>query len=220
MKASRPLYISSHCDIHSEVATEMSTTQHKPSKRWLPTVPLKLSLSTTFVAVTLCGLFFALVRGSVMVLGAYAAFLACVFVLARRRGRKAIVACLVATSIFATIPWCDVGDGVFIAIQGTQRLPTIPISNQLRNVLKPIYDVSALPLEIPAFFIGGSLADVVYFSGEGRQVVRPFVVFVFWASISLMIAVAFMMAEVELLTSFRTRDHSAVDGDKSKTGDV
>ncbi len=220
MKASRPLYIFSHCDIHSEVATEMSTTQHKPSKRWRQTVPLKLSLSTLFSAVTLCGLLVALVRGSEMVLAAYIAFLACVFVLARRRGRNAIVACLVVTSIFAILPWCDVGDGVLIAIQGTQRLPTIPISYQFRNVLKPIYDVSVLPLEISAFFIGGSLADVVYFSGEGRQVVRPFVVFVFWASVGLMIAVAFMMAEVELLTSSRTREDSAVDADKSRPGGV
>lgn len=157
----------------------------------------------------LLGICLALTRGFDVLLGVYAVFLVCVYYFARRMGRKGIIACLMITSMFSIIPWCDVGDGVFITLRGTQLLPTMPISNHLREALKPIYGVSALPLELLDLFAGESFYNVISFRG-GRGVM-PFVVFVFWASVSLMFAVAFMMAKIEQMTSSRTKSHPASD---------
>jgi hypothetical protein len=175
--------------------------------------PPKFSLAALFFAIALVGVCLAFLGDVSIVLKAYAAFLACVYFSARRMGRKATIACLVITSMFSIIPWCDVGRGVFV--YGTRRLPTIPVSDGIREALGSIYEVSTIPLALLTLF-DEDFDSVICFAGG---TVKPFVVFLFWASVALMFATSLMMFKFERMISSRPKSHppaAAGDSDQAR----
>lgn len=81
---------------------------------------------------------------------------------------------------FSALPWLGAGHGTFIETYGHHLLPRL-------KILPPnglgLYDLAAIPLHLLAIVPGFEYA--IYFSGEGRAVVRPFMFFLFWGFIGL-----------------------------------
>ena len=150
-----------------------------------------------------------------IVLGVYGTLLVCVYFVARRMGRTTAATCLVVVLFLAVVPWFGVGRGVLIAIGTEQRLPTIPTPASARDILRGIYDISALPVEVPAFFFGGSFAHFAYFANS--HTVRPFVVFVFWLGIALTVGAAGLVRIVQARFERHRRAAAAITRSHSET---
>ncbi len=133
-------------------------------------------------------------------LGLNTVFLLGVYFFARQMSRKVMLVLFFVAITFAATPWFGVGRGVFIPFSGWPRpLPTIDVSGQTRDVLRPIYDVAALPLAA-ATILGEEFSDFVHFADAG--VVRPFVVFVFWLDVALTV---FLAVVINAIRSNRDR---------------
>ena len=97
----------------------------------------------------------------------------------------------ITSLVFALLPWLGFGGYAFFVPGTGVELPRLDVlSEEWIPLARQLYSVMELPLyllgEIPP------LDDLVFFQGEGRVTVRPFMVFVFWllvGSASIWIAI-------------------------------
>lgn len=110
--------------------------------------------------------------------------------LLRQRGRLALAA---IGLLFALVPWTGVA-GVDFRYPGTDKpIPTLNLrGNGLASIMQPPLRLFYGCAEFPLHFIGETSEDAdtfVYFGGEGVARIRPFVVFMFWSSIFIVVVV-------------------------------
>jgi hypothetical protein len=92
------------------------------------------------------------------------------------RKRLALVGC-VAFGL-SLLPWLGLGGYAFVVPGWGIVLPRLHLIHSTF-----LYDAISIPLQFIALI--PPLDDIIYFSGEGRATVRPFVVFLFWFLVGL-----------------------------------
>lgn len=99
-----------------------------------------------------------------------------------RRHRVFLVVGIVSL-IFALLPWLGFGPYAFV-VPGTDIFPPRldVLASDPGEFVRPVFSAIYTAMEFPLYLVAliPPLDDAVYFQGEGRAAVRPFMVFVFW----------------------------------------
>jgi len=165
------------------------------------------------MATALVGVCLGLARFLGVVLAANTAILAGVYFGARRISRKAQAVCIAVSAIFCALPWCSVNPYPFIVPGSTRLLPQLEIGFPARKALRPLYELSAVPVTIAADVCGDRFANLFYIAS--RRSLRPFSVFVFWFGILLALLAA---ALVSAFCATRKKRHDSASrlGDRKR----
>jgi len=155
----------------------------------------------TFIAVVACCL--GIGRALGFVLGtSFTVLVGCYLVASYFSLRVRIVLLIVALS-FALLPWFGIPGYSFATIGPNPRLlPYIDLPEALVSPLSAVYWLAAAPPHLAGDF-SHEFAELVFFP-RGKTAVRPFVVFVLWLGIAI---VLFLSIGFSLLAQ-RRRSHA------------
>jgi hypothetical protein len=152
----------------------------------------RFSLRSLFVGVAVLGAVIAL-----KALALPSAIMVATYFGSRTLSIRAWLVVVILSSAFCVLPWLGLGGGSLIGPgRVPSLLPTIELSPESRSIVRPLYSLAELPL----VFLGSvsdDLNSIIYFGGEGKSVVMPFVVFEFWLCIVLTVGASGIVSIIE-----------------------
>jgi hypothetical protein len=147
----------------------------------------RFTLRTVWIAVTVACVCLALGQAA----GWLFLFVLGVYLVDRRISLRSCVVLSVIAGLLSVLPWFGLGRcGMRIPIYGTTRLPTLNLPTGLNDILQPLYGLAEFIMLVCLMFCGRDAGGIVASSGASGPLVRPFVVFAFWAALSVTFLVA------------------------------